>query len=165
MEGDRELEEVGTGVQTNGAKSRVKGGEIGGRDFDDDEGKAVFLLLCALFPLRERHLSCNRVPRVVQEAGGKVGDRWVAWSDEGGANGCANGGGFGVASQEIKGNHRDQGINQGPGGNRGGMRLKGSQSSTEGNLFGKGISSDGWKDGDGDGNGGVRRDELDVLHG
>ena len=84
-----------------------------------------------------------------------MGDSGVARLKEGGADGSADGSGFGVASGEIQRNDRGEGIKDGSRGDRGDVRVEGSQSSTKGNLFEEWISGETGKWGHGDSDGGV----------
>ena len=68
-----------------------------------------------------------------------MGDSVVAGLEECGADGSADGSGFRVASSEVQWDDGREGIKDGSRGDGGDMRVEGSQSSAESNLFEQGI--------------------------
>ena len=101
--GARELEDKGVGDGAERGETRVEGGEVGGGRGDGDVGEAVGEFRGVFFAVSEVKFGGGGEAALVVEFGSFVGDRRVAWAEEGVAKSGAEGVTFSVDGVEIDG--------------------------------------------------------------
>ena len=118
VDGAGELQNVGGRQRVESREAGMEGAGLGDRGLDADVGQALVQIFGGLGTGVDVVSGCNATPRGVKETGSLVGDRGVAWIDDGVADAVAKLITFRINGVEIDGNMLGEQIENGTGGYR-----------------------------------------------